>query len=610
MKKSIFIFSILCIAVAWVGCDDMLDVTPKTDFTDENFWKTEDDLKFACNRLYQQFTPLLYDLRADDQVGRIEPNPISNGSWSIPAQSSDWTNPYAYIFTANNILVKAENAPTSESIRNRYLSEARFFRAWHYFELVCKYGDVPLVLKPFAGTTDPELKMPRTPRETVIQQCYDDLEYAAEWLPTRADMEAVNDEFDRRRVTRSAALALMVRIGLHEGTMQKYHNLSNESVWKAHLQKSIDAYNLLKVEGHQLYTNGSASVSYGGAPVAYMALFFDEVNSSNKEVIFSKAYGPNGITGSNASLHSRSSSAWTSFNITRSMVDYYLYADGLPREKSPLVFTPESSFNHILGYESDGITPIANGMGARDPRLPMSVLLYNDPQQDKNAKILDVLVSYSLGQYAGYSPLDASMPLGYLCKKGFSGYRGSQDCTDIIVIRWGEMLISYAEALYEMNGAITDAQLNETVNALRNRVGFAVPLTNAFVAANGLNMLEEIRRERTVELMAENRRYADIIRWKIAETVLPKAIAGAKFNENEAFRGYSQVADPSFSELYTDASGKIAGVQEYPYPEANIRIIEKASTRRFNPAKDYFYPIPSYEIAQSDGNITQNPGWQ
>lgn len=604
MKKSLFFFTILCMTIAWAGCDEMLDVTSKTDFTDNNFWKTENDLKAACNRLYQQFAPLEYDLRADDQFGRFNPNEISNGSWSIPAQSNaDWRDPYAFIFTANNILVKAENAPFNESARNRYLGEARFFRAWHYFELVSKYGDVPLVLKPFTGTTDPELKMARTPRETVLQQCYEDLEYAAEWLPGRAAMEAVTDEFDRRRVTRSSALALMVRIGLHEGTMQKYHNLSNESVWKAHLQKSIDAYNLLKVEGHQLYTNGGPSVSY-------LALFFDEVNNSNKEVIFSKAYGPNGITGSNASLHTRSYSCDVNFNITRSMVDYYLYADGLPREKSPLVFTPESSFNHILGYESDGITPIANGMGARDPRLPMSVLLFNDPQQDENAKILDVLVSYRLtGQGGVYLPLNASKPVGYVCKKGFSGSRWSQDYTDRIVIRWGEMLISYAEALYEINGAITDAQLNETVNALRNRVGFTVPLTNSFAAANGLNMLEEIRRERTVELMAENRRYADIIRWKIAETVLPKAIVGAKFNENEAFNGISQAADPTFTDLYTDASGKIAGVQEYAYPEANIRIAEKASTRRFDPVKDYFYPIPSYEIAQSDGNITQNPGW-
>ncbi len=604
MKKSIFILSILCLAAVWTGCDDMLNVNSKTDFTDENFWKTEVDLKAACNRLYHQLAPIDYDLRADDQIGRYNPNTISNGSWSIPAESkTDWTDPYSFIFTANNILVKAGNTPINESIRNRYLSEARFFRAWYYFELVSKYGDIPLVLKPFSGTTDPELKMARTPRETVIQQCYEDLAFAAEWLPKRAAMEAVTDEFDRRRVTRSSALGLMVRIGLHEGTMLKNHNLSNETVWKAHLQKSIDTYNLLKAEGHQLYGTGGPSVSY-------LALFFDEVNSSNKEVIFSKAYGPNGVIGANASLHPHSHSCDVNFNITRSMVDYYLYADGLPREKSPLMVTPETSFNHAMGYETDGVTPIANGMGARDPRLPMSVLLFNDPQQDLDATIGGVKVSYRLtGQGGVYLPLNASKPLGYVCKKGFSGDRWSLDCTDRIVIRWGEMLISYAEALYEINGSITDEQLNETVNALRNRVGFAAPLTNAFAATNGLNMREEIRRERTVELMAENRRYADIIRWKIAETVLPKAMVGAKFNVDEAFSGQSQAVDPLFPEQYTDASGKIGGVQEYAYPEADIRIAEKTATRRFNTAKDYYYPIPTYEITQSGENITQNPGW-
>lgn len=54
MKKSLFIFTILCMTIAWAGCDEMLDVTSKTDFTDNNFWKTENDLKAACNRLYQQ----------------------------------------------------------------------------------------------------------------------------------------------------------------------------------------------------------------------------------------------------------------------------------------------------------------------------------------------------------------------------------------------------------------------------------------------------------------------------------------------------------------------------------------------------------------------------
>ena len=273
MKKIIFIFS-LCCMIAWTGCDDMLNVTPETDFTDENFWQSENDLKGACVRLYQQLSLEISDARADEWVSR-NANAISMGSRPILTTADDWTNPYQRIFTANNIIEKAVNAPVNENVLNKYLGTARFFRAWYYFNLVCKYGDVPLLLKTFTSTTDPDLKMGRTPRETVIQQCYEDLEFAAAWLPTRADIQSVTNEFERRYVTRSAALGLMVRIGLHEGTMLKFHNIGNETLWKAHLQKSIDAYNLLKAEGHQLYTAGGTSVSY-------QALFLDESNSTNR----------------------------------------------------------------------------------------------------------------------------------------------------------------------------------------------------------------------------------------------------------------------------------------------------------------------------------------
>lgn len=597
--KNILFLIVICITVVFSSCD--LDVTPETDFSDANFWTSENDLKGACNRLYQQLSFGGHDVRADDQFGKSS-NSISNGSRSVEAQQGDWSSPYQYIRTANNILIKGANTPIDEVTRNKYLGEAYFFRAYHYFDLVCKYGDVPLVLKVFSNTTDSDLKMGRTPREEVIQQCYADLELAAAYLPTRANLEGTADEFARRRVTRSAALGLMVRIGLHEGTMQKYHNLGSEAQWKAHLQKSIDAYNLLKSEGHSLYT-------VGGTSIAYQALFFDESNSTNKEVLFSKAYGPNGGSGAGYTNHSYSGDSEGSYAISRTMIDTYLYADGLPREKSPLVVSPETSFNHVFGYDADGITPLAGGKGARDPRLTMSIWRINDPQDTETETVAGARIGWIACGKGAYKPFDSQRPLGYQQKKAFAGDRwgASRDYTDRIIIRWGEMLISYAEALYELNNSITDAQLNETVNALRDRVGFTAKLTNSFATANGLNMRDEIRRERTVELMAENRRYADIIRWKIAETVLPKAVIGAKFTVDEAYNGISQGADPKFTEWLTNSSGNVFGT--FVYNEPDVRLIERADTRTFNPAKDYYYYIPTYEIAQSGGNITQNPGW-
>ncbi|GHV14570.1 hypothetical protein FACS1894169_03740 [Bacteroidia bacterium] len=598
--KNILFLSIICIAVVFNGCD--LDVTPKTDFTDDNFWKSENDLKGACNRLYEQLSFAGHDTRADDQFGKSS-NGTSAGSWSVPGESGDWSDPYARIRTANNIIEKGVNTPITESIRNKYLGEAYFFRAYYYFDLVCKYGDVPLVLKVYDSATDPDLKMGRTPREEVIRQCYSDLEFAATYLPTRADLQGVADEFARRRVTRSSALGLMVRIGLHEGTMQKNHNLGSETQWKAHLQKSIDAYNLLKAEGHELY-------SAGGAATSYQALFFDENNSTNKEILFAKAYGPNGGSGSGYTNHSYSGDCEGSYAISRTMIDMYLYADGLPREKSPLVVSPETSFNNVFGYEADGVTAITGGKGARDPRLTMSIWRINDPQDNATTTIGDAKIGWINSGKGAYKPFDPQRPLGYQQKKSASQDRwgASRDYTDRIIIRWGEMLISYAEALYELNGSITDSQLDETVNALRARVGFTAKLTNNFVTTNGLNMRDEIRRERTVELMAENRRYADIIRWKIAETVLPKAVIGAKFTIDEAYNGTSQGVDPKFIEWLTNSSGQVFNT--FVYSEPGVRLIERADTRRFNVAKDYYYPIPVYDIAQSDGNIIPNPGWQ
>lgn len=605
MKKIIFNFCLCCMAVAWTGCDDLLDVTPETDFSDANFWKSETDLQGACVRLYQQLSFTMQDMRADEWVNRSN-NSVSSGSRAVPTtDDNNWRNPYQRIFTTNNIIEKAVNASVDERVLNRYLGEAYFFRAWNYFDLVCKYGDVPLVLKTFKSTSDPDLKMGRTPRETVIQQCYQDLEFAAEWLPTRADMESVTDEFERRFVTRSAALALTVRIGLHEGTMLKFHNLGNESLWKAHLQKSIDAYNLLKAEGHQLY-------GVGGPSVSYQAMFFDENNNTNKEIIFAKAYGPNGTTGSSSTLHDYTLSTAMGNQLSRTMIDTYLYADGLPREKSNLVVSPETSFNHVFGYENDGVTPIAGGMGARDPRLPMSFWRVFDPQDTETETVAGKRIGFIYVGKGPYKPdmMERNAAVGYTAKKIFVGSMYGKDDTDGAFIRWGEILISYAEALYELNGSITDAQLDETVNALRARVGFNATLTNGFATLNGLDMREEIRRERQVELMGECRRYTDLIRWKTAETILPKAWVAGKFIASEFNNGYQLEADDAFTSRLTDATGKVDGVQEYDYPEAGIYVFQKSGERRFDPAKDYYYPIPTYEIGQSEGNIVQNPGWR
>lgn len=585
--KKIFYISILVCAMVLSGCDDLLDVKPGSELTDDNFWKTEADFKGACNRLYYDLDGWSNDARTDEVIGRTQ-NGISAGSRTVPNTSGDWTDPYNRIFVANNIIENGDRSPLQENLRNRWVAEAYFFRAYQHFTLVKKYGDVPLVLKTFTSVYDPDLKMGRTPREEVIQQCYKDLEFAAEKLPNFLNLPT--GELDRRRVSRSSALGMIVRIALYEGTFQKYHGVNGGGNANAHFDKAIKAFELLEKEGHDLYPDFNDLFSY-----------LNEANSTNKEIVFGKAYGENDFaTVTTGHVYTRDLEG--SYALTRNALDQFLYADGLPIEKTTLKVPVEDSYNNVAGLDRSG-NPLPNDLGKRDPRLLKTIWTYNDALES------DAFMGWIITGKGKYYPFDSQRPNGYPSKKAFFGSLweksvGNRDFTDKIIIRYAEMLISYAEALYERNGSISDAQLEATVNKIRARVGFDKKLTNAFVSQHGLNMLDEIRRERTVELMVEGFRYDDIVRWKIAEKVLPVDLVGPICREEEV------QAQSTYDQLIprlTDASGKVNGVFVYGQPGACV--VEFKNTRSFDSNRDYLYPVPLYEISQSDFNIKQNPGW-
>lgn len=116
-------------------------------------------------------------------------------------------------------------------------------------------------------------------------------------------------------------------------------------------------------------------------------------------------------------------------------------------------------------------------------------------------------------------------------------------------------------------------------------------------------MLEEIRRERHVEFIDENLRYDDIIRWKIAEKVLPVTMLGLKYNDADELSTQRE----NIQNRLTDANGMYNGKKVAD--QEGIYVIEQAASRSFDAKKDYLYPIPTYEIATSEGSVTQNPGW-
>ena len=561
MKKIIIYISLGAIALTMASCN--LDMLPESSMTDAAYWQSETDLRGACNRFYQQLNGnnalgggFAHDYRSDELNNNGSANSTSDGSWTVPSSSGSWTDAYWRIFIANNIIEKAPRANVTEDVLNRYLAEARFFRAYYYFELVKKYGDVPLLLKAINDTKDPALEMPRTPREEVMQQVYEDLEFAATWLPDIDDSEITSNW---GHVAKQAATAMIVRAGLYEGTYGKYHNLTGGD-YRQHLKRSIDAAEELMNgdKKFELYPDFEELFQLAGE------------GRQNKENIFVKVYGPNGDAAT--TTHGNSRQLENATTLTRNMVDLFLYTDGLPREKSPLKISPEISYDDIFSN--------------RDPRLNMTI--------------------YRIGEdaYKGaFEPF--AYRFGYNLKKGFDLTQwstNSAEYTDKMIIRYGEILISYAEALYEYNGSITDDQLDETVNALRRRAGMPAMLTNAFAQTHGLDMIEEIRRERTIEFIDENKRYDDIIRWKIAEYVLPVDIIGAKYIDDETSKQREDIEN-----RLTSGGGMLNGVKRYE--EDDMYVLELAENRKFDPAKDYLYPVPLEEITLSGNNVTQNPGW-
>lgn len=552
MKKLKQLPIYITLAAALVAGCKKLDRLPETNFTDTDFWNTENDLINAANRMYQQLDARWIDNRADDALNQ-NPDQISTGNRPVPNQSGDWSDRYDEIFTANNILEKGARAKVSDAVRNRYFAEARFFRAYAYSQLVTRYGDVPLLLKTL-DFNSPELYMPRTPREQVVAAVYADLDFAAQWLPRRADLPAAQ----YGRVTRSTAWALKARMALYEGTRGKFHNASGN--WQGHLQAAVDAAQNVMGEGHTLFAN------YGN-------LFLEPgEGAANTENIFVKIFG---VSNTNLILGHNNSRDLENGRMapTRNLLRQYLYSDGLPAwttENTPsstrsVHFVPEAN-------EASYNTVFDN----RDPRVAFTFFRSGE-QAYQGAWIPRT----SLGSRTAYAP-----------KKGFS--RTDQTINnagtlDRILIRYAEVLLIYAEAKYELNGSITDADLNLTVNALRTRVGFAPRLTNAFVTTNNLSMREEIRRERTVELALEGFRYDDLIRWKTAETVMPKEILGAKFIAAEW-------VGTNANSLTLNADG--------------VLVAEAAGTRRFRNDRDYLYPVPFNEITLSRGNVVQNPNWQ
>lgn len=546
MKKLFSIFIICCFFV-FSGCEDFLDRKPLTNISPDIFWKTEADLQLGLNNLYSNLYRA-WDYNGDnlsiDTYGE-SPNLISSGTYSPPNTDEVYSRSYRMIRIANHFLENYKSAELPVNIKSQYAGEAYFFRAWYYFDLIKRFGDV-IYFNGTLGMESDELFSSRTDKKIVLEGIINDLELAITHIPEASEMTDLQG-----RVTKGAARALLARICLYYGTWYKYHEGTN-SGYNEYLLKAKSA-------SGDIISSGEYSLHED-----YYNLFLLTDAYESKETIL--AYRFSSINGLNPRI--RATIIDFGMRPTKSLADAFLLKDGLPIGKS----------SYTVKY-----LPIAEGteFNNRDPRMAQTIWR---PGDGNDWAGIPFLPSYSL-----------NTKTGYLFKKygDMEAYQSMTQYVDVHMIRYAEILLIYAEAAFEIDNAISDEDLDKSINKLRQRFSSeanCLPnLTNGFVGSNGLDMREEIRRERRVELAAEFFRYDDIIRWKTAENELPQEILGAKFDKD----AYPSI-DIEAGDLKLNNNGFV--------------LIQSKETRQFKPDKDYLFPLPLREISLND-NLKQNPNW-
>ncbi|HEY6156322.1 MAG TPA: RagB/SusD family nutrient uptake outer membrane protein [Gemmatimonadales bacterium] len=535
------------------GCNP-LDLDPKDQISDASFWKSPDQFLLAANDFYFALKgPNYTEVNSDIAFGSgatVNLSAVSNGSYLAPANSAVWDDAYNGIRATNYLLQKAAESGLGAQI-DRWVGEARFFRAYHYWNLVKTYGGVPLITK-VLDVTSPEVYTPRSTQQQIIDFIIGDLDTAVAKLVKQSQL----GPSELGRVTQGAALALKARAALYQATWLKYHAEGDPT---AMLTAAINAaQQLIASNEYDLYRDH-------GTDSSYKFLFILQGDDS-REVILAKRYYEGRAN------HNWTRELWFNYMIpTKKLADMYLCTDGLPITISP----------QFRGYDSLETTEFQN----RDPRMAMTFVV---PGSDVH-------------QESGFQPVfpgftgSSATRTGYMLRKfldetdAAAHFDGTYDFKEF---RYGEVLLILAEALFERDGVISDVDLNGTINLLRARVGMPA-LTNAFVTGNGLDMLTEIRRERTVELAFEGFRRDDLRRWKTAETEMPQALRGVKFVGTQ----YQQ-RDTSVHvgrDVQVDAGGFI--------------VAEAAASRQFIVPKHYLDPLPLQQVQLSHGTLIQNPGW-
>lgn len=507
------------------GCSkDLLDTVPNDRISTEIFWKTDNDATLAANAVYNYMAEgaehfigwdCMSDIVFTNPTGPVEAS-IAQGTFDKfnSRIAGDWNTFYAGIHAANAFMAHVDQVQTTNTaLISRLKGEVRALRAYFYMRLASLWGDVPYVTTEL--TLEQSRQLTRTPVARVWDSVAAELAAAANLLPVK--------QTDKGRFTKGAALGIQARAMLYAGR---------------YAEAAAAASQVMALNNYSLYPTYKTLFSYAAENNSEVLLdiqFMQDVYSNN---IF-QAFAPRSVN---------ANSKWVP---TKNIVDAYEMKNGKP------ITDPTS------GY--DPANPYAN----RDPRLSYSVFLPGDVLP--NNKVFNPLPNSNTGDAVGSSFVVS--PTGFNIEK----YVNVEDLSkpsncgiNIILMRYAEVLLTYAEAMIEQNKI--DGTVYDAINKVRQRSDVNMPpVTTGKTQAE---LRDIVRHEREVELAFEALRYFDIRRWKIAGSVMPGKVYGL---------------------TYKDTNGAMQTVEVAGW------------TQQWND-RSYLWPIPQKEI-ELNPNLTQNPGW-
>ena len=559
MKLKYLLYSSIIGVTTLTGCNDAFLERSPQNINDQTYWTSPSDLQTYANAFYDILPHGVSnydDTWSDNQVPRGVESYIW-GQYAVPTEDGSWSkSAWSNLRYINYFMTHYGTVTGDEGEINRYVGEMRFFRALQYFSKVMTYGDVPW-LEEDMNTDSPELYGPRTPRNEVIQHIIDDLDFAIEWLPEGRVSSGDN------RLTADVARHIKARVCLYEGTYYKYHTeLGYE--WQSLLQEAVEASDALINSGnYSIYNMNDPEHDY------YNMFIMEDKSNLSEAILYIDYADP-------LRRHNWGHGAWeANTGFSKDFIDSYLYADGLPKA--------------LTSYPTDDAT-IAEEFANRDPRLKQMVL--NNEFFEGNS----AFVGHEVASDDAY--VNTFCTTGYQTIKGYdpaTGHLGyTLETADGIAYRYAETLLINAEAKAEL-GTINQSDLDRTINVLRDRVGMPhlmmeVGFTDPNWPDYGYDLsplLQEIRRERRIELAGEGFRWNDICRWKAGKLFEnPMTYVGKKVTTGTR-------TDEGYAIVYPD----------YTNPDLSIG----GNSRKWEDQR-YLLPIPTNEL-QLNPALEQNPGW-